>query len=154
LKLDLSLVTEKQQALTLGQEFEPQVLDALESMLPSDPGSGALTAFLERAFDEPETLLLVARERGGERVWGLCLVGAFVEPFTAQRLPMMLALWVDPSLRHRGVARALQVEARRLLMERGQSAFCTRASYNDDALVSMAERWGYVRQWEWMLGDL
>jgi len=154
LKLDLSLVGEKQQALELAPDFEPLLLEALETMLPSEAGSGALTAFLERAFDEPETLLLVARERGDERVWGLCLVGAFVDPFTAERLPMLLALWVDPGLRHRGVARALQAEARRLLVERGQSSFCTRAAYNDDALVSMAERWGYVRQWEWMLGDL
>jgi hypothetical protein len=32
-------------------------------------------------------------------------------------------------------------------------ALSARAGHNDDALISMGERWGFVRQWEMMVRE-
>jgi GNAT superfamily N-acetyltransferase len=66
---------------------------------------------------------------------------------------MVLVLYVEPDARHRGVARALVEEATRLLAARGLRRLAARAGHNDDALISMGERWGFVRQWELMLRE-
>ena len=42
-------------------------------------------------------------------------------------------------------------EARRLLGQRGLRTLAARAGHNDDALISMGERWGFVRAWELLL---
>jgi hypothetical protein len=46
------------------------------------------------------------------------------------------------------VARALVHETARLLAARGAGTLAARAGHNDDALISMGERWGFVRSWE------
>jgi hypothetical protein len=38
-----------------------------------------------------------------------------------------------------------------VLAERGMRVLAARAGHNDDALISMGERWGFVRAWELML---
>ena len=70
---------------------------------------------------------------------------------SAERLPMVLVLHVDPQLRHRGIASAMIEQSRHLLASRGCARLAARAAHNDDALISMSERWGFVRAWEWML---
>lgn len=154
MKLALSTADSLSEALEWVEFLEPRLMEAVEPMLVDEPQPGLLRAFFERSFDDPECLLVLAREPGEPRVWGAAVCGAFVDPLSAQRVPMLLGLWVDPSLRHRGVARGLQEEARRILAARGLRDFATRAAYNDDALVSMGERWGYLRHWEFMLGEL
>ena len=124
--------------------------------LLSEPSGGSDLAGLQmRAQPRGDGWVL-----NGSKVWttggldcdlGLCLVGPFEDPLTAERTPMVLALYVEPAVRHRGLARALVDEARAVLAERGFHRLAARAGHNDDALVSMGERWGYVRQWELML---
>ena len=63
---------------------------------------------------------------------------------------MILALWVDPDWRHRGLARAL---VGRVHDELGAAVIGARAAHNDDALISMGERWGFVRSFEVMFHE-
>lgn len=112
---------------------------------------GAAARFLAQHFDEAETVLMTARRpEGGEPV-GLCLVGPFEDPLVRRRVPMVLVLYVDPAVRHCGVARALVEEVQACLRARGLTTLAARAGHNDDALISMGERWGFVRSWELML---
>ncbi|MCB9916578.1 MAG: GNAT family N-acetyltransferase [Planctomycetes bacterium] len=111
---------------------------------------GAALAFLEAELGAPETVLLVAESAPGAGDLGLCLVGAFVEPLTRERVPTVLLLHVDRRVRHRGLARALVEECTAQLAERGLARLAGRVGHNDDALISMGERWGFTRRWEWM----
>ena len=126
--------------------FEVTVLDAGtgEKRLPA----GAVEEFLRARFEEPETLLLVAEREGAEP--GLCLTGAWQEPLSRLSYAAVLALHVDPSMRHRGIARALVARAVEVLLERGVERLGARVEHNDDARISMGERWGWTRAWEWM----
>ena len=103
---------------------------------------------MERTFDEAETGLWVASE-GGETL-GICMTGALVEPLSGERMAVALALFVEPEHRHQGVARGLIRVARAALTERGVKRLGARVEHNDDARISMGERWGWTRAWEWM----
>lgn len=118
---------------------------------PLPPEVGA--RFLARAGDAPQTVLLVAEGDAlpsGEPA-GLLVVGPLTDPLTGEVIPIICLLHVRPDQRHVGLARRLVDAARGVLQERGQPTLAARAGHNDDALISMGERWGFVRQWELML---
>ncbi len=151
MQLELRPITSLDEARSLGPrldasaaEFQAQFSDS-----PYPPGSAA--RFLERAWSESETVLLGAFKPGADAPAGVCLCGAHVDALSGERVPMVLVLHVDDELRHRGVARALVERCRTLLAARGHKRLAARALHNDDALISMGERWGFVRAWEWML---
>jgi len=104
--------------------------------------------FLDANFDAPETVLMVAGSSPGASDLGLCLSGPFVDPLSGERLPMVLVLSVDPSVRHRGLARAMLDELREILHERSFAQLAARTAHGDDARVSMGERLGLLRAWE------
>ena len=110
------------------------------------PGAGE--RFLAERFGRPESLLLIAEGDAGPLA--LAITGPFEDPVTGESVPILIALYVDASVRHRGIARALVREVRRLLAERGYATLTARAGHNDDAIISMGERWGMVRTWEMM----
>jgi len=152
--MELKLVTDRDEALALAglvqRCAEASTAEFRDAALPEDVGRRAI----ERGFDQPEFLLAVAREDGApDGIAGLCLVMPFVDPLTAERLPMIVLLHVERSHRHRGVARALVSEAQRLLSRRGLGALAARAGHNDDALISMGERWGFLRAWELLVRE-
>ncbi len=118
------------------------------SALGREAPPGTARRFLERALGRPETLLLVAEGEGREL--GIAATAPFEDPLSGETTPIVVALYVDPSIRRRGVARALLAEARRLLAQRGETRLFARAAHNDDVLISMGERWGLVRAWELM----
>ncbi len=107
--------------------------------------------FLERHFAHSTTLLLLAESEEGLN--GMCLTAPFEDPLTGEIVPMIVLLRVEPETRHRGLARALVDDARAILAERGHRVLAARAAHNDDALISMGERWGFVRHWELMLRE-
>jgi ribosomal protein S18 acetylase RimI-like enzyme len=151
MKLTLRAVTALEEALVLcplldalAADFHAQVSDAPFPV-------GACERFLRAHFAARETVLVVAE--GPERAWGVCVTGPFTDPLLGTTVPMILVLHVDPALRHRGVARELVVEAERLLGERGLQHLAARALHNDDARISMGERWGFVRSWELMVKE-
>jgi|RhiMethySRZTD1v2_1073278.scaffolds.fasta_scaffold1879475_1 GNAT superfamily N-acetyltransferase len=149
--MNLSLVTERAAALELAPVLDRSAENAMrefrDSPLPAEVGR----RLIERAFADPRFLLLVAREE--TELAGLLATAPFEDPLTGEALPMIVLLQVETPFRHRGLARALVLEARRLLARRGFSRLSARAAYNDDALISMGERFGFVRQWELLLNE-
>ena len=151
MKLDLRPVTDLEEALGHAAALDSHAEEFQRQFSDEPFPRGACERFLRRALAAPQTCLIVA-EQGG-KVWGRCLVGPFVDPLLGDALPMVLVLYVDPALRHRGVATALVREAERVLVARGEQRLAARAGHNDDALISMGERWGFVRSWELMIKE-
>jgi GNAT superfamily N-acetyltransferase len=158
MKLDFHLIGDLQRALELAPLLDRCAAEALAEFRDDPLPSGVAAGFLRERLERPETVLLVATEPGhaaGERGVppGLCLTGPFEDPLTREHVPMVLVLYVDPELRHRGIARALVREAGRVLAARGARVLAARAGHNDDALISMGERWGFLRHWELLLRE-
>ena len=151
MKLTLRPVVNLAEALTFAARLElaAAALHAQfsDDALPPDTIGG----FLRRSFTARETLLLAAEADG--KAWGLLLTGPFTDPLFGTTAPLVLVLSVDASLRHRGVATELIHEAEAVLKERGLPTLAARAAHNDDALISMGERWGFVRAWELMVKE-
>lgn len=151
MEVELRLIESQTEAHELSAHIDEVAAEALSEFRDQPLPVEMSARFVASRFDEPETVLLVAESKPGAHDLGVCLIGAFEDPLTAERTPMVLVLHVDPAVRHRGLARALVDEARVILGERGFRTLAARAAHNDDALISMGERWGYVRQWELML---
>lgn len=122
--------------------------DADEDLSP-----GTAARLLGELEDWPESMLVVAEAPDEEQPMGVCLAVPFDDPLLAVRTACIVGLWVDPKLRHRGVARALVQEITRLLAQRGVTRVAARTGHNDDALISMGERWGFVRSWDFLLHE-
>ncbi len=108
--------------------------------------------YLER-LGPREALLVVAEPREVDRPLALAASAPFEDPLTGEVGAVIVLLYTDPSIRQRGVARALTQELRRALAARGVKELWARAAHNDDALISMGERWGFVRAWELMSAE-
>jgi GNAT superfamily N-acetyltransferase len=142
-----------EEALTLAPRLDRSAAERAREFQDDPVSEGIVRDFLHERFGAPETLLVVAESEPGRADLGLCLIGPFIDPLLPSRVPMVLVLYVEPNARHRGLARALVEEATRLLGERGFDKLAARAGHNDDALISMGERWGFVRSWELMLRE-
>jgi GNAT superfamily N-acetyltransferase len=114
---------------------------------------GTAKSFLERHFGRLETALVFAEERSGADPLGVAASGPFEDPLSGLVRPLLVMLWVEPRVRRRGIARALWQELARQLRGREALGLVMRAGTNDDALISMGERWGLVRQWELLSGE-
>jgi len=136
------------------ETLERYAAESMEEYRDTPLPKGSVKRILEKHFEHPACLLLVSEVAGSksERV-GVCLTTPFEDPLTAEITPMIVLLNVDTSVRHSGVARALVQDAIRILRERGLGALAARAAHNDDARISMGERWGFLRQWEFMLHE-
>jgi len=140
-------------ALDLASDLETYVRDCLEDLRDEPPPQGCGEGLLRRALGSPEGVVLSAHlPDGGGRV-GYCVTGPLVDPLAGDQVPMVLALWVEPEWRRRGLARALVSGVRQELRTRGLPVLAARAGHNDDALISMGERWGFVRAWEVMVRE-
>lgn len=153
MKLTLRTLESLEQALELAPALDRHAAEFWTQFSDEAWPAGACERFLRRAFEAPETLVLVAQDAARAEPWGVCVTGPFVDPLRGHTTPMVLVLHVDPSLRHRGVAHELIEEATRVLATRGLRRLSARVGHNDDALISMGERWGFVRAWEWMLRE-
>jgi GNAT superfamily N-acetyltransferase len=139
---------EAQGALAL---FEQAVREV--GPLPPERSAGELARrYLER-LGPREALAVVAEPREVARPLALAASAPFEDPLTGEVHALLVLLYTDPSIRQRGVARALVQELRRALAERGVPELWARAQHNDDALISMGERWGFVRAWELMSAE-
>ncbi|MEM7306951.1 MAG: GNAT family N-acetyltransferase [Planctomycetota bacterium] len=149
--MKLRHVTDASEAMALAPALDRYAEEAMnefrDTPLPPEVGRG----FVERVFDDPHAVLVVAEDEGG--LAGLLATAPFQDPLTGEIVPMIVLLHVEAAHRHRGLARSLVAEARRLLVPRGHTALAARAGHNDDALISMGERWGYLRHWELMLRE-
>lgn len=148
MNLKLRAVEDLAEARRVLPFLERAALESLRALSLS--GEPQVAALLERDLAASETLVLVAEAREAPEPWAALVCAPFQDPLSQERSPLIVALWVDPRVRHRGVARALIEEARRRLAARGHRQLMARASHNDDALISMGERIGFVRAWELM----
>lgn len=146
-------IAAREEALALAPALEAYAAQATVEFRDAPPIEGVCRRFFERHFEAQETLLLVAESARGRADLGVCLTGPFEDPLLGTRQPMILILFVSTDHRHRGVARALVDAARKELEGRGLASLAARAAHNDDALISMGERWGFVRQWEMMVRE-
>jgi GNAT superfamily N-acetyltransferase len=153
MQLELRPIASLDEARALGPRLDAAAAEFQAQYSDAPWPAGSAERFLARAWSESETVLLAAFKPDVRAPVGLCLTGAHVEALSGERIPMVLVLHVDPELRHRGVASALIERSRDLLQSRGHARMAARASHNDDALISMGERWGFVRAWEWMLWE-
>lgn len=152
MNLELDVIATRAEAAGLRALLEQAVR---ETPRPASERAPAEIArhYLDEVLEAPEALLVRARPREVDRPLALAASAPVVDPLTGERAPMLVLLYVDPSIRHRGVARALVQELRRALGQRGLGDLLARAGHNDDALISMGERWGFVRVWEWMSSE-
>jgi GNAT superfamily N-acetyltransferase len=151
MKLELRQVTSREEALLLAPRLDAAAA-GFHAQVSDEPfPEGAAARLVAERFDALETVLIGAFPPGGSSPLGLCLVAPFEDPLTLARVPMIVVLQVEAEARHRGVARALVEEAQAVLAARGLRVLAARATHNDDALISMGERWGFVRAWELML---
>lgn len=149
----LRLLTTLEDTLDLAPALETYVQESLQDLRDDPVPEGCGERLLRRVLEAEEGLVLTAHlGEGGERA-GFCLTGPLVDPLAGDALPMVLALWVDPAWRRRGLARAMVARVREELQARGQGTLAARAGHNDDALISMGERWGFVRAWEVMVAE-
>jgi GNAT superfamily N-acetyltransferase len=151
--MEIKLVTAREEALGLADALQRCAAASTAEFRDAPLPAGVARRALERGFGTDEFVLLAARAAGGGDPVGLLLTMPFVDPLTADSVPMIVLLFVEPAHRHRGLARALAVEARRQLARRGFRSLAARAGHNDDALISMGERWGYLRAWEILLHE-
>ena len=108
---------------------------------------------LQRALQTDQGLLVVAQAADaaeGAPPLGYCFVAPHADPLSGVTTPMILLLSVEPDARHRGLAGALVQEAQRRLIKRGMTKLTARCAHGDDALISMGERWGFLREWEFL----
>jgi len=149
----LRLLTTLDEALELAPDLESYVQESLQELRDDPVPAGCGERLLRRVLEADEGLVLAAYLGGeGDRV-GFCLTGALIDPLAGDALPMVVALWVDPGWRRRGLARAMVARVRDELRARGRTTLAARAGHNDDALISMGERWGFVRAWEVMVRE-
>jgi len=152
MNLKLKTVTSREEAAGLTALLEQAVRDAAPGW--SQPaGPEVAGRYLGETLGRPGALLIVAEQKEAGRPLALAASAPLADPLTGERVPLLVLLHVDPSIRQRGVARELVRELRRQLTARGQSGLWARVGHNDDALISMGERWGFVRDWELMSAE-
>ncbi|MFT7676753.1 MAG: GNAT superfamily N-acetyltransferase [Planctomycetota bacterium] len=150
--IQLRRLREFEEAVELGPELDVYIAQATSDFRDNAPPAGTGLKMLERVFDAPEGVVLLAETDSGERL-GYCVVGPLIDPVVGDRWPMVLALWVHPDYRHRGLGGSLIKRVIADLHADGGHALAARAGHNDDALISMGERWGFVRHWELMIHE-
>lgn len=153
MEIDLRTIETVEEAAPHLAELAARGREALEELGIDGVPEDFARRFVESRLGEPETLFLVAESTPGAADLGMCLFGALVDPLSGVRLPTLLVLSVTPSLRRRGLARALVQEATRLLRRRGHERLAARVPAGDDPLVAMGERWGFIRAWEFLARD-
>ena len=153
--MDVSLrqIEDLEEALSLGPVLDGYAEEALSEFRDSKLPPGVTERFLRKHFDADEFVMVVAESEAGRTDLGVCLVGPFEDPFVGDVHPMVMLLYVVPNARHRRLARALVDGVSGLLEQRGHHTLAARAGHNDDALISMGERWGFIRHWELMLRE-
>ena len=152
-KLTLRHVTDPAQALALAERLDTAAAEFNTQFSDDVFPKGASERFIRRHFDAPQTALVVAEAEPRGEPLGICLVGPLTDPLLGTTLPLVLVLYVDPTLRHRGIAGELIQDVERILASRGITKLAARAGHNDDALISMGERWGFVRSVELMVKE-
>lgn len=150
MELDLRTVSTPEEARAHLDMLERAGREALKDLDIAEAPTDFAERFIATHLGAPETLFLIAESSAGAADIGFLLIGPHTDPLSGVRTPMILILSVDPQLRHRGLAATLVKEGRRVLKRRGFAQLAARCPHGDDPLISMGERWGFVRNWEFI----
>jgi ribosomal protein S18 acetylase RimI-like enzyme len=148
MRADLAVLATPAALRAEGPTLKRWIADALSEGRRAAATPASVLARIDGALDQRETLVLVAR--AGSDLVGALVALPHVDPLTGERAPEICVLHVHPNFRHRGLARALVADALRRFSAAGVKAVLARAGHNDDARISMGERWGFVRTSEIM----
>jgi GNAT superfamily N-acetyltransferase len=133
----------------------PLFREALRSLPTAEedpPDEEGARLAVEAAFGDPALLCLLAEEEGSAA--GFLLALPWSDPFLGKKGSEMRLCFVRPHSRRQGVAASLVARAERILAARGVASISLLLPTQDDPLVSIAERHGYVRVREWLEKDL
>lgn len=144
----LRTIRDRAEARALEARLDAAALEATQIHEGPPPPAGWASRWLDERLADEQSVLLVAETTEGAADLGVLLAGGYDDPLGIERVPMILLLSVDSRHRHRGLASALVERAQQILTERGHPRLAARAPHNDDARISMGERWGFVREWE------
>ena len=149
----LKILEAPDDALDLAGEIDRYTREATAEFRDESPGEGVGVRLVKRHFRAPECVFLTAHEKErGARI-GMCVTVPMEDPLVGDQVPVVVVLHVHPEYRHRGLASHMVQAVRAELRTRGQSVLAARAGHNDDALISMGERWGFVRTVEIMVHE-
>ena len=153
MNLRLRTLDELDDALGLLSLLDKAAVEGGKTWLDEELPEGTARRFLERSFGRKETVVIAAEDVESKKALAIIASAPFEDPLALEVTPMIVLLYVQPEIRHRGVARALILELSRRLTQRGFEALLARAGHNDDALISMAERLGMIRTFEVMASE-
>lgn len=151
--ITLRTIEDLSEALTMAEELEELAIEQTGELDLNPSAAGFVRRTLEKSFETPECLLMVATLPGESERLGLLFTVGLEDPLTAARIPLVCVVEVVRKWRRRGLAREMVKSAREILRARGQERIAVRAGHNDDVIISMGERWGFIRHWELMLSE-
>ncbi len=129
---------------SLAQELIEHTMGELrEEPVPSGRG----LALLQGVLQSKAGVILRTIGSEGETI-GLIVTGPMLDPLVGDETPMILLLWTADPYRRRGMSKRLIENAVEILGSRGLHSLAARAGHNDDALISMGERSGFIRSFE------
>jgi GNAT superfamily N-acetyltransferase len=147
------VVSERAEVLALAETLDARAAQFMAQFSDRPYPAGAVRRLLQSHFGDPALVLVVAESAPRGPLVGVCLVGPARDPLLGTTQPMILVLHVETAWRHRGIARELLERSAAELEERGLTSLAARVGHNDDALISMGERWGFVRTFEVMVRE-
>lgn len=130
---------------------------AIREIYPQEVGPESAPSarrFLLRSLGQNETVFLLCREEKTEKFAGLLFIARREDPFLAASSPFVYLLFTHPDFRRLGLAASLLAEGEKILKDRGLARLAAPATHNDDAIISMGERRGYLREREFMVKEL
>lgn len=110
--------------------------------------------FMQSSLGHPSTVLLIARDAKSEQFAGVMFVAARKDPFIGKEDPYIYLLYTVREFRRLGLAATLIDKGEEILRRRGQKSLSAPAGHNDDAIISLGERRGYLREIEFMSKQL
>jgi len=135
------------------QWVEPAVGEIYPQERGPESGSSARN-FLVKSLGQKESVYLLGREEKTGKFAGFLFIARREDSFLATSSPFAYLLFTHPDFRRLGLAASLLVEGEKVLKERGLTKLIAPATHNDDAIISMGERRGYLREREYMVKEL
>ena len=125
----LQILEAPDDALALAQVIDVYAREVTAEFRDEPPAEGVGVRLVQRHFNAPECVFLVAREKErGERI-GMCVTAPMEDPLIGDRMPLIVVLSVHSDYRHRGLASHMVRAVRAELEARGQTQIAARAGH-------------------------
>ncbi len=127
---------------------------AVENYPEDEVEEAAARAFVRESLAGKGSICLAGYDTGERKLAGVLFAGPYRHSFLAHRDAVIYWLYVWPEYRNLGLASQLLDRAESALAARGVGWLRAHAAHNDDRIISMGERRGYVREIEVMVKEL